>query len=138
MIPSKASAKISMRLVPNQDYRKISKLFEKYFKSIAPKSVKVTVKSLHGGMPYVAPTDMPAYKAVSYTHLDVYKRQDLATCAKVGQSLTSSSVMPWMAVASSGMCISGLSLRVLTISSPSGMILSLIHISMTFNSHYTV
>ena len=63
VIPSKASAKISMRLVPNQDYRKISKLFEKYFKSIAPKSVKVTVKSLHGGMPYVAPTDMPAYKA---------------------------------------------------------------------------
>ena len=50
---------------------------------------------------------------------------DLATCAKVGQSLTSSSVMPWMAVASSGMCISGLSLRVLTISSPSGMILAI-------------
>lgn len=63
VIPSKASAKISMRLVPNQDYRKISKLFEKHFKAIAPKSVKVKVKSLHGGMPYVAPTDMPAYKA---------------------------------------------------------------------------
>lgn len=63
VIPSKASAKISMRLVPNQDFHKISKLFEKYFNSIAPKSVKVTVKSLHGGMPYVAPTDMPAYKA---------------------------------------------------------------------------
>lgn len=63
VIPSKASAKISMRLVPNQDYRKISRLFEKYFRSIAPKSVKVKVKSLHGGMPYVAPTDMPAYKA---------------------------------------------------------------------------
>lgn len=63
VIPSKATAKISMRLVPNQDYRKISKLFEKHFKAIAPKSVKVTVKSLHGGMPYVAPTDMPAYKA---------------------------------------------------------------------------
>ncbi len=63
VIPSKASAKISMRLVPNQDYRKISKLFEKHFRAVAPKSVKVTVKSLHGGMPYVAPTDMPAYKA---------------------------------------------------------------------------
>lgn len=63
VIPSKATAKISMRLVPNQDYRKISKLFEKHFRAIAPKSVKVTVKSLHGGMPYVAPTDMPAYKA---------------------------------------------------------------------------
>lgn len=63
VIPSKASAKISMRLVPNQDYRKISELFEKYFRSIAPASVKVEVKSLHGGMPYVAPIDMPAYKA---------------------------------------------------------------------------
>ena len=63
VIPSKASAKISMRLVPNQDYRKISELFEKHFRAIAPESVKVVVKSLHGGMPYVAPTDMPAYKA---------------------------------------------------------------------------
>ena len=63
VIPSKASAKISMRLVPNQDYRKISELFEKHFRAIAPKSVKVVVKSLHGGMPYVAPTDMPDYKA---------------------------------------------------------------------------
>ena len=63
VIPSKASAKISMRLVPNQDYRKISELFEKHFNAIAPKSVKVTVKALHGGMPYVSPTDMPAYKA---------------------------------------------------------------------------
>ena len=56
VIPSKASAKISMRLVPNQDYRKISELFEKHFRAIAPESVKVVVKSLHGGMPYVAPT----------------------------------------------------------------------------------
>ncbi len=63
IIPSKATAKISMRLVPNQDYHKISKLFEKHFKAIAPRSVKVTVKALHGGMPYVAPMDMPAYKA---------------------------------------------------------------------------
>ncbi len=63
VIPSKASAKISMRLVPNQDHKEISKLFEKHFKAIAPKSVKVVVKSLHGGQPYVAPTDMPAYKA---------------------------------------------------------------------------
>ena len=63
VIPSKASAKISMRLVPHQDYRKISKLFERHFRRIAPRSVKVTVKALHGGMPYVAPTDMPAYKA---------------------------------------------------------------------------
>ena len=63
VIPSKASAKISMRLVPNQDYRKIARLFTRYIRSIAPKSVKVEVKTLHGGMPYVTPTDMPAYKA---------------------------------------------------------------------------
>ncbi|MEG2365170.1 MAG: dipeptidase [Alistipes sp.] len=63
VIPSKASAKISMRLVPNQNFHEISKLFEKHFAAIAPKSVKVVVKSLHGGMPYVAPMDMPAYLA---------------------------------------------------------------------------
>ena len=77
MIPSKASAKISMRLVPNQDYRKISKLFEKYFKLIAPKSVKVTVKSLHGGMPYVAPTDMPAYKAAEKAVAETFGKKPL-------------------------------------------------------------
>ncbi len=65
VIPSSASAKISMRLVPNQDYMKISKLFEEHFMSIAPKSVKVKVQFLHGGQPYVSPTDLPAYKAAS-------------------------------------------------------------------------
>ena len=63
VIPSKAYAKISMRLVPNQDFKKIAKLFEKHFRRIAPKSVKVDVKFLHGGAPYVSPTDLPAYKA---------------------------------------------------------------------------
>ena len=77
VIPSKASAKISMRLVPNQDYRKISKLFEKYFKLIAPKSVKGTVKSLHGGMPYVAPTDMPAYKAAEKAVAETFGKKPL-------------------------------------------------------------
>lgn len=65
VIPSVASAKISMRLVPNQDYHKIGELFEKHFKAIAPKSVKVKVKALHGGYPYVTPSDLPAYKAAS-------------------------------------------------------------------------
>ena len=51
-----------MRLVPGQDFKKIAKLFEKHFKAIAPKSVKVKVKFLHGGMPYVAPTDMPGHQ----------------------------------------------------------------------------
>ncbi len=77
IIPSKASAKISMRLVPNQDFRKISKLFEEYFTSIAPNSVKVTVKSLHGGMPYVSPTDMPAYKAAAKAIVDTFGKEPL-------------------------------------------------------------
>ena len=77
VIPSKASAKISMRLVPNQDYRKISKLFEKHFRAIAPKSVKVQVKSLHGGMPYVAPTDMPAYKAAEKAIVATFGKKPL-------------------------------------------------------------
>ena len=71
IIPSKASAKISMRLVPNQDYRKISRLFERHIRAIAPKSVRVHVKSLHGGMPYVAPTDMPAYKAAELSLIHI-------------------------------------------------------------------
>ncbi len=77
VIPSKASAKISMRLVPNQDYRKISKLFERHFRAIAPKSVRVTVKALHGGMPYVTPTDMPAYRAAERAIADVFGKRPL-------------------------------------------------------------
>lgn len=72
VIPSKASAKISMRLVPNQDFRKIGKLFEAHFRRVAPKSVKVSVRFLHGGMPYVAPTDMPAYKAAERAVADTF------------------------------------------------------------------
>ena len=77
VIPSKASAKISMRLVPNQDFRKIARLFEKHFKAIAPKSVKVKVSFLHGGMPYVAPIDMPAYKAAEKAILDTFGKRPL-------------------------------------------------------------
>lgn len=77
VIPSKASVKISMRLVPNQDYRKISKLFERHFRAIAPKSVRVTVKALHGGMPYVTPTDMPAYRAAERAIADVFGKRPL-------------------------------------------------------------
>lgn len=54
-----------MRLVPNQDYKKIAELFEQYFRSIAPKSVKVSVRYLHGGAAYVSPTSLPAYQAAS-------------------------------------------------------------------------
>ncbi|MHC1708383.1 MAG: dipeptidase [Bacteroidales bacterium] len=65
IIPSKAHAKISMRLVPNQNHIKIAELFEKHFISIAPKGVKVKVKALHGGQAYVSPVDSPAYLAAS-------------------------------------------------------------------------
>lgn len=63
VLPSRAYAKISSRLVPNQNHVKIAKMFEEYFTSIAPKSVKVKVKTLHGGQAYVCPIDLPAYKA---------------------------------------------------------------------------
>ena len=63
VLPSKAFAKISMRLVPNQDSHKITKQFEDYFNSIAPDSVKVKVRPHHGGEPVVTPTDTPEYKA---------------------------------------------------------------------------
>jgi acetylornithine deacetylase/succinyl-diaminopimelate desuccinylase-like protein len=63
VLPSKASAKISMRLVPNQNSEKITELFQKHFTSIAPEAVKVKVKPHHGGEPAVTPTDTPEYKA---------------------------------------------------------------------------
>jgi acetylornithine deacetylase/succinyl-diaminopimelate desuccinylase-like protein len=63
VLPSKANAKISMRLVPNQQSKKIAQLFQQYFESIAPASVRVTVTEHHGGEPVVTPTDSKAYKA---------------------------------------------------------------------------
>ena len=77
VIPSRASAKISMRLVPNQDFRTIARLFEEHFRSIAPASVTVDVKFLHGGAPYVSPTDMPAYKAAEQAIEDVFGKRPL-------------------------------------------------------------
>lgn len=75
VIPSKAYAKISMRLVPNQDHKKIALLFAKYFESIAPKSVKVKVTELHGGFPYVSPTDMKAYLAAEKAYTETFGRK---------------------------------------------------------------
>lgn len=63
VLPSKAYAKISMRLVPDQDPKKIEQLFQKHFEKIAPKSVQVKVTAHHGGNAYVAPTDSIEYKA---------------------------------------------------------------------------
>ena len=63
VLPSKAYAKISMRLVPNQKSEKITNLFKKHFETIAPQSVKVKVTPHHGGEGVVIPTDFPAYIA---------------------------------------------------------------------------
>lgn len=65
VLPSKAYAKISMRLVPHQNDEKIAELFSKHFEAIAPPSVKVKVSFHHGGLPAVTPTDTPEYQAAS-------------------------------------------------------------------------
>lgn len=65
VIASKAYAKISMRLVPNQDWEDITQLFKTHFENIAPKGVKVKVNPHHGGQGYVTPIDSDGYKAAS-------------------------------------------------------------------------
>lgn len=65
VLPSKAFAKISMRLVPNQSSDEITALFQKHFEGIAPPSVKVVVKPHHGGEPVVTPTDSKEYLAAA-------------------------------------------------------------------------
>ncbi len=71
VLPSKAYAKISMRLVPHQDSQAITQLFEQHFKSIAPKGIKVQVRPHHGGEPVVTPTNtveyLAAHKAMEQT-----------------------------------------------------------------------
>ena len=88
VLPSKAYAKISCRLVPNQKHEKIALLFKEYFESIAPDYVTVkvaiapdyvTVKVdyLHGGPSYVCPIDLPAYKAAEKAYEEVYGKQPI-------------------------------------------------------------
>ena len=77
VLPSKAYAKISTRLVPNQKHNKIADLFVKYFEEIAPKSVKVKVEYLHGGPSYVCPIDLPAYRAAEKAFADVYGKEPI-------------------------------------------------------------
>ncbi|MGC9373934.1 MAG: dipeptidase [Bacteroidales bacterium] len=74
VLPSKAYAKISSRLVPNQDNKKIAELFKNHFEKIAPNYVKVDVKYLHGGQAYVCPIDLPAYKAAEKAYQEVYNK----------------------------------------------------------------
>ena len=63
VLPSKAYAKVSCRLVANQNHEKISQAFADYMQSIAPQGVRVKVTPMHGGQGYVCPIDIPAYKA---------------------------------------------------------------------------
>lgn len=72
VIASKAYAKISMRLVPNQDWEEITALFKKHFELIAPKAVKVKVTPHHGGQGYVTPIDSIGYQAASKAYSDSF------------------------------------------------------------------
>jgi acetylornithine deacetylase/succinyl-diaminopimelate desuccinylase-like protein len=72
VLPSKASAKISMRLVPNQDSVEISRLFKEHFEKITPSTMKVKVTTHHGGEAYVTPIDFPAYKAAASAMKDSF------------------------------------------------------------------
>ena len=72
VIPSKAHAKISMRLVPDQDWHKVSEQFTDYFKSIAPAGVEVDVITHHGGYAYVTPIETIGYKAAHQAYLETF------------------------------------------------------------------
>jgi acetylornithine deacetylase/succinyl-diaminopimelate desuccinylase-like protein len=72
VIASQAFAKISMRLVPNQDWEQITNLFTKHFESIAPTGVTVKVKPHHGGQGYVTPTDSIGYKAANKAYTETF------------------------------------------------------------------
>lgn len=75
VIPSKAYAKVSVRLVPNQEWTQIAKMFEKYMQSIVPDYITVKVETLHGGQGYVCPMELPAYQAAEKAFLKVYGKE---------------------------------------------------------------
>lgn len=79
VLPSKASAKISMRLVPNQVSAEITELFTNHFKAIAPPYVKVKVIAHHGGEPAVTPTNSDAYRAASKAFEEVFGKSPIPT-----------------------------------------------------------
>ncbi len=79
VLPSKAYAKISMRLVPNQDHKEIAKLFEAHFKAIAPDSVKVKVTPHHGGQAAVVSTDTPGYRAADLAIQEAFGKKAIPT-----------------------------------------------------------
>jgi acetylornithine deacetylase/succinyl-diaminopimelate desuccinylase-like protein len=79
VLPAKASAKISMRLVPDQNHKEIDQLFTKHIKAIAPKTVKVKVTSHHGGQPAVIPPDSVAIQAASEAFAEAWGKKPVLT-----------------------------------------------------------
>jgi acetylornithine deacetylase/succinyl-diaminopimelate desuccinylase-like protein len=79
VLPARASAKISMRLVPDQQPDEITELFTQHFLAIAPPSVRVKVTPHHGGHPAVTPTDSKAYQAAACAFADVWGKQPIPT-----------------------------------------------------------
>ncbi|MDQ3393715.1 MAG: dipeptidase [Bacteroidota bacterium] len=79
VLPSKAYAKISMRLVPNQDHKEITEMFKKHFESLAPTGVKVKVTPHHGGQAAVTPTDSVAFNAASEAFLEGWGKKPIPT-----------------------------------------------------------
>lgn len=79
VLPSKAYAKISMRLVPNQSSEEITRLFKSHFESIAPPGVKVEVRPHHGGEPVLTPTDSIAYQAAAAAMKDTFGKDPIPT-----------------------------------------------------------
>ena len=79
VLPSKAHAKISMRLVPNQSSDEISELFTRHIKAIAPKSVRVNVIAHHGGEPAVTPSDSKAFAAAAKAFETVWGKRPIPT-----------------------------------------------------------
>ena len=79
VLPGKASAKISMRLVPNQTPDEITELFKTHFESIAPASVQVSVRAHHGGFPYVTPTDSIEFEAASRAMEESWGKKPIPT-----------------------------------------------------------
>lgn len=79
VLPSKAHAKISMRLVPNQDSHRVTQLFAEHFERIAPDYVKVKVTPHHGGEPAVTPTDSKAYRAAEKAIEEAFGKKPIPT-----------------------------------------------------------
>lgn len=79
VLPSKAHAKISMRLVPDQDSKEITKLFTDHFISIAPPQVKVKVTPHHGGEPAVTPINSTAFKAAENAYIEGWGKKPIPT-----------------------------------------------------------